>query len=202
VADDRLRELERRWQQTGLVDDEAAFLSAAVRAGELTQDRADLAAYARHPAALRAFGPTGRDPADLARWTEGLGRWGRVLCVRVATRALALAHDHVAYTQWPEAVGLVTEAAARDGLAALARWCAGAAVNQELAALAGAGLTGLPCARQLMGLGLTCAARAAIAEDGFGAHAANAIVRAEAIAGAGILRPPLLELVRREALGR
>jgi hypothetical protein len=48
VSDDRLRELERRWKETGAVEDEAAYLKERVRAGELSP----------------------RCPSDLPRWVD------------------------------------------------------------------------------------------------------------------------------------
>jgi hypothetical protein len=56
VSDKRLRELERRWKETGTVEDEATYLQERVRAGELTQEELDLAAYSGNPAALRLAG--------------------------------------------------------------------------------------------------------------------------------------------------
>ena len=59
VSDERLRELERRWKETGSVEDEAAFLLERVRVGELTQERLELAAYCGHPASQAAVGEAG-----------------------------------------------------------------------------------------------------------------------------------------------
>jgi hypothetical protein len=54
VSDARLRELERRWKETGSVDDEAAYLLERVRVGDLTRERLELAAYCGHEGATRA----------------------------------------------------------------------------------------------------------------------------------------------------
>lgn len=51
MSDERLRELERRWEETGAVEDEAAYLLERVRAGELTLRRLGLAAYCGHEGA-------------------------------------------------------------------------------------------------------------------------------------------------------
>lgn len=51
MSDSKLRELERRWKETGAVEDEAAYLLERVRAGDLTQERLELAAYCGHEAA-------------------------------------------------------------------------------------------------------------------------------------------------------
>jgi hypothetical protein len=56
VSDERLRELERRWKETGSVEDEAAWLRERVRAGELAQYRVDLACFCEHAGALLAAG--------------------------------------------------------------------------------------------------------------------------------------------------
>lgn len=50
MGDERLRELERRYQETGSVDDEAAWLVARIRAGELCSERVVLAATWGDPA--------------------------------------------------------------------------------------------------------------------------------------------------------
>ena len=54
MSDQRLRELERRWRETGSVEDEAAYLRERVRVGDLTQERLELAAYCGHEGATRA----------------------------------------------------------------------------------------------------------------------------------------------------
>ena len=48
MTDAHLRGLERRWMETGSVEDEACYLLARVRAGELTEERLRLAAYLGH----------------------------------------------------------------------------------------------------------------------------------------------------------
>ncbi|MCO5170207.1 MAG: hypothetical protein M9894_28055 [Planctomycetes bacterium] len=54
MTDARLREVERRWRESGNVDDEAAFLRERVRVGALPDERLRVAAGLGHPAALRA----------------------------------------------------------------------------------------------------------------------------------------------------
>jgi hypothetical protein len=56
MSDTRLRDLERRWMETGSVQDEAVFLLERVRVGDLTRVRLELAAYCGHEAASRALG--------------------------------------------------------------------------------------------------------------------------------------------------
>lgn len=52
MADDRLRELERRFRETGAAQDEAAWLRERLRAGALDEERLRLAALFAHDAAL------------------------------------------------------------------------------------------------------------------------------------------------------
>lgn len=56
VSDGRLRDLHRRYLQTGAVADEAALLSERLRSGELTRERLELAAYCGHEASRGAAG--------------------------------------------------------------------------------------------------------------------------------------------------
>jgi hypothetical protein len=55
VADDRLRELERRWRESGTPADELAWLRAALRAGSLERRRLELAAFLGHDTARAAL---------------------------------------------------------------------------------------------------------------------------------------------------
>ena len=58
MSDGKLRELERRWRETGSVDDEAAYMRERVRAGELTQERLDFVSTVRtHSRQLFGEGP-------------------------------------------------------------------------------------------------------------------------------------------------
>jgi hypothetical protein len=56
VSDSKLRDAERRWQQTGAVEDEAALLQEQLRAGELSEARVQLAAWLGHAAAQQVTG--------------------------------------------------------------------------------------------------------------------------------------------------
>lgn len=58
VSDADLRELERRFRETGSVEDEAAWLRARVKTGDLEQSKLELAAYCGHQAAVEAAGMT------------------------------------------------------------------------------------------------------------------------------------------------
>lgn len=82
MSDERLRELERRWTESGSVNDEAAYLKQRVRAGDLSQERLDLAAYCGREAALVALGANSTVEWDSKAWAEGLGRWGPSIVLR------------------------------------------------------------------------------------------------------------------------
>src|SRR4051794_17999629 len=69
MVDDELRAIERRARDTGAVADEAALLSARVRAGQLSRDELRLRAYLREPAARLAFG--GEEPRPARREPGG-----------------------------------------------------------------------------------------------------------------------------------
>jgi hypothetical protein len=86
MSDQRLRELERRWRETGSVEDEAAYLLERVRTGSLDREMLELAAYCGHPASNRCLGVEGAHNHDetLLGWVSGLARWGRDTLVWVA----------------------------------------------------------------------------------------------------------------------
>ena len=60
MTDERLRNLQRRWQETGSVHDEAAYLLERVRVGNLSKERLELAAYCGHEGAREALGLEGQ----------------------------------------------------------------------------------------------------------------------------------------------
>lgn len=99
MSDERLRQLERRWRETSAVEDEAAYLLERVRAGTLTQEQLELAAYCGHRAA-RSLCQSVESPAELIDWTRGLSRWAAEAPKRAAVGLAALAstrwqeHDH------------------------------------------------------------------------------------------------------------
>ncbi len=53
MSDTKLRDLERRWEETGSPDDEAAYLLERVRVGDLSRERLELAAYCGHEGARK-----------------------------------------------------------------------------------------------------------------------------------------------------
>ena len=55
MTDRRLQTLKRAWLETGTVEAEADYLLARVRAGDLRQDRLELAEFLEHPAAYVAI---------------------------------------------------------------------------------------------------------------------------------------------------
>lgn len=59
--DDDVRGLERAWRRSGALDDEARWLAARARAGDLDPARLALAGHAGHPAAALAVGAPIRD---------------------------------------------------------------------------------------------------------------------------------------------
>ncbi|MCW8137456.1 MAG: hypothetical protein KIT58_00955 [Planctomycetota bacterium] len=85
MSDTRLRELERRWNETGSPDDEAAYLLERVRVGDLTQERLELAAYCGHEGARRLTSTTAVD--DSEAWIAGLARFGHAVVVEAAIEA-------------------------------------------------------------------------------------------------------------------
>lgn len=90
MTDRALRELERR-ARGGTQEDEAAWLAARLRAGELPRERVELAAWCGHAGARALTG--GGDAADglgLDDWLRGLTRWRRAPA-RAALAAARLA---------------------------------------------------------------------------------------------------------------
>lgn len=93
MTDGRIRALERRAARTGGADDEAAWLLARLRAGDLAPARVHLLVHLGYPAARLATGAPVDDapPRGVVaarRWAVGLGAFGREACARAA---LALA---------------------------------------------------------------------------------------------------------------
>lgn len=87
MSDTAQRDLERRWRQTRSVDDEAAYLLRRARAGALSQERLELAAYCGHP----AFASSAAVPEAAEPFVAGLAPWGREACVRAGLAALRAA---------------------------------------------------------------------------------------------------------------
>lgn len=94
MSDAALRELEARWRRTLNPEDEAAYLSARVRAGTLAEERLQLVALLGHPAALRAIREEVEVAQDVQSLSQALQAWPRPVWVRgalgVARRLLPL----------------------------------------------------------------------------------------------------------------
>jgi len=143
MSDERLRELERRWRESGAVADEAAWLAERVRVGEPSRERVELAAYLEHPAArviegdaltavavaelqaevvsLRPRVPPD-DPGSFAEpfkeWAVSLLAWGPEACVRAL---LGPMHEYV--PAWESAPILHDLVSPRRAMEALENWC-------------------------------------------------------------------------------
>jgi hypothetical protein len=111
MSDARLRELERRWKESGSPDDEAAHLQERARIGDLTRDRLELAAFCGHEAARKVaeLPPATGVPTE---WLTRIERSGRDSVVRAG---LAMVRALV-----PLVPELRVEA--RDAVAAVEAW--------------------------------------------------------------------------------
>ena len=90
MSDAQLRALERRYQETGSVEDEATLLSERVRQGSLDPEMLALAAHLGWPAAEMACGDEA--PSDDSVFLrELLRRWGAYPIVFLSARAALLA---------------------------------------------------------------------------------------------------------------
>jgi hypothetical protein len=101
VSDERLREAERRWRETGAVEDEARWLKECVRAGDLDPEHFELVGALGHPAACLALDlpratPDAASIVELVRdrsWPAlmaGLVAWAEQIALEVpACAALA-----------------------------------------------------------------------------------------------------------------
>ncbi|MBX3468469.1 MAG: hypothetical protein KF878_16475 [Planctomycetes bacterium] len=92
MTDASLRELERRWRESGSLDDEVAWLAARRRSGELGRAHLELAAACGHRAAGLACGTQAASPPEtyraLARTLTGVG--DRLILVAVRSIAASL----------------------------------------------------------------------------------------------------------------
>ncbi|MBX3465990.1 MAG: hypothetical protein KF878_03700 [Planctomycetes bacterium] len=95
MSDHHLRALARRAAASGSADDQAAWLLARLRAGDLPLPRLRLTAYLGDPAARLVLGDPGRPPprtgAEARRWAKGLGGFWRARPARARAAALARA---------------------------------------------------------------------------------------------------------------
>jgi hypothetical protein len=88
VADERARELERRFHETGSAEDEQAWLQARLRGGELDPIRLRLAAYLGHGPSQALLGDDAPEvPETFRGWTSGLGDFGDEVVMRATIAA-------------------------------------------------------------------------------------------------------------------
>jgi hypothetical protein len=82
MSDERLREAERKWRETGAVEDEARYLLERVRVGDLTQERLE---YCGHPAAISCSGaPRTKHAESFREWFTAIERFGSDAAIRAA----------------------------------------------------------------------------------------------------------------------
>jgi hypothetical protein len=88
MSDPKLRDLERRWRETGNVDDEALYLRERVRAGDLTQERLDVVRFLRsnHSAALVDFQDRTLHPINVSARRQKNDRVDLILDDAIVTR--------------------------------------------------------------------------------------------------------------------
>lgn len=99
MGDDARREAERRWRESGSVEDGRRYVAQLQRAGgdpvealrvrmaigALHEERARLAAHVGHPVARAALGLLDDPPTlVLSAWAHHLFDWGQAACVRAA----------------------------------------------------------------------------------------------------------------------
>ena len=107
MSDQQLRELERRFQESGSTQDEAALLRARVQVGQLDELALSLAAWLGCEAAQASL-EWNRSTPSADEWVGRLGEWG----VEAPARA-ALALATATFRSW--------EASATDGYLATTR---------------------------------------------------------------------------------
>ncbi len=101
MSDERLRELERCWQETKSLEAEAAWLRGRVRAGDLGEDKLRLASFLGHHAALVAAGgvpetlPDSAESSDaLVTVVSGLAAWGPEVVFRAGMAIASVVAHH------------------------------------------------------------------------------------------------------------
>jgi hypothetical protein len=123
MSDARLRELERRWRETGSVQDEAAYLIERKRGGTLSAETLDLAAFLGHAAAVEATGPVSESAG---------GDWFATLLQRLGPGAavrVAAAFAQEALSVWESAVP--EDRRPRHSVEAALRWAESCPVSDD-----------------------------------------------------------------------
>lgn len=98
MSDERMRQLERRWLESGAEEDETAYLHARVRAGDLPPERLEVAALVGHPAAVAATSGVAQ-PASPAAVVNALAPHGVDVVLRAGVACLRLV-----VSSWAEAL--------------------------------------------------------------------------------------------------
>ena len=117
MSDERLRELERRWQETGAVEDKAAYLRARLRADDLERKRLELAAYLGDAAArdvLGADAPPNYDAREAGTAADSSFATALVRSPEGATRAAGAASRGAFEIALPGAFGIALSGASAD----------------------------------------------------------------------------------------
>ncbi len=70
MSDATLRTLERRWQESGVIEDEARYLREAVRSGQLPSENLAAAALMNAPPALEALGGNPTGSRNARKWLD------------------------------------------------------------------------------------------------------------------------------------
>ncbi len=86
MSDEKLRELERRWKESGSVEDESAWLRERVRVGDLAPSKLQLVAELGDPAAQHALGHASVGLAG--EEFNGLASWEKEFMIRAGVAAL------------------------------------------------------------------------------------------------------------------
>lgn len=89
MSDSDLRDLERRWRESGSTEDEATLLMAYVRNRDLTRGRLELAALCGNLGAIQAIGAP--PVHSLTDWAGALGVWDREAGARILVSAIEAA---------------------------------------------------------------------------------------------------------------
>lgn len=92
MTDRHLRELERRWRESGALIDEVAYLGERLKLGAVDARLLSLAAYVGHEAARTLVEGPHPEINDLREWILGLEAWGDEVCVVVAIVAAQALH--------------------------------------------------------------------------------------------------------------
>ncbi len=181
MSDERLREAERRWKESGSVEDEARYLLERVRAGTLTQERLELAAYCGHHAATGVTTVSAPVGVSARQWIGLMPQAGRIRAAVIAARAVL-----------PKAAALTDPAEA--ACAAAHDWITSPTSAKRVSALEASARaesiarhsSNMPDAEVLGAMAAALAARAAgVSEESEGTKACQSAVQCAANALAG-----------------